>query len=84
MALRFAIIRHAKTHVGEFMQNVVYEEDESEVIESLLAHTEKRLIEKRSKRYLEPKYSKAEILQALRHAFYDTIEDFKRVTIKIL
>jgi len=84
MALRFAIIRSSKTRVGQNWEDVIYEIDEAEIVESLSLFLEKRLLEKRSSRWLKTKWSISEIKQAFGHAFSDVIEDFKRITIKIL
>jgi len=84
MSLRFAIIKSIKTFVGSQWEDVIYEKDQDEVIEDLLSFLDKRLLEKRSPRFMTPKYTRDEVMEALRYAFYDTIEDFKRITLKIM
>jgi hypothetical protein len=84
MSLRFAIIKHKRSLVGQQWEDIVFENDEAEVIKDLLMFFEKRLTEKRSSRFGKTKYTMEDALECLRHAFYDTIEDFKRITVRIM
>lgn len=83
--LRFAIIKTVKTHVGKFLEDVVYEHDEERVLGDLEENFRTTLLEDKQKpRFGERKWTEDEINEAFEKAWYKTITAFKRVTLRIL
>jgi len=79
MSLRFAIIKHIKTLIGNNYEDVVYEYHEDKVHDELLYHFMKELPHKR----LRQVYNSEEIAEAFEKAWVRTVEEFKKVTVKI-
>ena len=84
MALRFAIIKIIKTMVGQNEEDVVYEWDEDQAAEKLAGFFSKALPKKKDPIFGEAKWTQDEIVTALARGWTDTIEDFKKITIRIL
>ena len=84
MALRFAIIKVIKTMVGQNEEDVVYEWDEDQAAEKLAGFFRMSLPKKKDPIFGEAKWTQSEIMNAFETAWTETIEDFKKVTIRIL
>ena len=79
MSLRFAIIKHVKTHVGQNWEDVVFEYQEDKVYEELLKNLLNVLPEKK----WYQKLTKEEVKGCFKKAWRQTVSDFKKVTVSI-
>jgi hypothetical protein len=79
MSLRFAIIKHIKTFVGDEWEDVVYEYHEDRVHDDLLENLAIALPDKR----LYRRFTSEEVAEAFKVAWKKTVEDFKKVTVRI-
>lgn len=84
MALRFAIIKIIKTIVGPNEEDIVYEWDEDQAAEKLAMFFRMSLPKKKDPIFGEVKWTQSEIMSAFESAWTKTIEDFKKITIRIL
>jgi hypothetical protein len=79
MSLRFAIIKHIKTQVGQEWEDVVYEYQAERVYEELVSNLLDAIPKKKWYQVLRPN----EIEFAFKTAWIKTVNDFKKVTITI-
>lgn len=84
MSLKFSIIKNIETIVGNNIEDIIYEESEDWLLEKISYHTIKVLDRKKQSRFLTPRWTKKEILDALAASLDDTVKEFKKITIKIL
>ncbi len=84
MSLRFAIIKVIKTMVGQNEEDVVFEHDEDEVFSEIWNNLILSMAQKKDPIFGENKWTETEILAMVEKAWKKTIEDFKKVTIRIL
>jgi hypothetical protein len=80
MSLRFAIIRHVKTYVGKQWEDITFEYDEEQVFADLLENFTNALPKKK----WYQKMNDAEAMVALGVAWEKSMEDFKKITVRIL
>lgn len=78
MSLRFAIIKHIKTLVGQEWEDVVYEYQAEKIYGELTNNLLDALPKKRF--FLKP----VDVECAFEKAWEKTINDFKKVTIRIM
>jgi len=84
MSLRFAIIKQIATQIGQNLENVVFEWDEDQVAATLFSHLNKMLPKKKDPIFGEAKWTESEILTAYKAAWSETVNEFKKATIRIL
>ena len=80
MSLRFAIIKHIKTQVGQEWEDVVFEYQEERVFNELMDNFLSILPDKK---WYQRRLHRAEIVAALGDAWIKTVNDFKQVTVTI-
>jgi hypothetical protein len=80
MSLRFAIIKHIKAIVGTEWEDIVFEYQEDRVHDELL---ENLCIALPHKKWYQT-YNSDDIAKAFEKAWTKTLEDFKKVTIRIM
>jgi len=77
MSLRFAIIKHIRTLIGKEWEDVVFEYRAEKVYEELTSNLLAELPKKRV--FLKP----TDVEYAFERAWEKTINDFKKVTVRI-
>jgi len=80
MSLRFAIIKHIKTIVGQEWEDVVFEYQEDRIHDELLENLCAALP---TKKWYQT-YNSDDIAQAFETAWVKTVNDFKKVTVRIM
>jgi hypothetical protein len=80
MSLRFAIIKHIRTQVGDHWEDVVYELGEEKLKSEMFDHFQSFLPKKKWYQSL----TSAELLSAFNQAWEKTVENFKRITLRIV
>jgi hypothetical protein len=84
MSLRFAIIKVIRTLVGQHEEDVVFEWSEDQINEKLSDFMRRSLPRKKDPIFGEVTWSQSEIMSAFETAWTRTLQDFKKVTIRIL
>ena len=84
MGLRFAIIKEYKTLVGAQHEDVVFEHDEDEVFTNVWNNMILGMAKKKDPIFGQNKWNELEVLALLEKAWNQTINDFKKKTIRIL
>lgn len=79
MSLRFAIIKHVKTYMGDDWEDVVFEYQEDRVKQELSDNLSLFLPKKK----WYQKTTEEELIRAFEAAWKKTVNDFKKVTVRI-
>jgi hypothetical protein len=80
MSLRFAIIKHIKTAVGNEWEDIVFEYQEDRVYDELLSNFANALP---AQKWYKKNYTSDEVAHAFEEAWSKTVNDFKKVTVTI-
>lgn len=80
MSLRFAIIKHIKMAVGDEWEDVVFEYHEDRVYDDLL---ENLAIYLPTQKWYKRQYTSEEVAEAFEKAWAKTVNDFKKVTVRL-
>jgi hypothetical protein len=83
MSLRFAIIKHIRTVVGQEWEDVVFEYHEDKLVGRIKQYLYDYL-PFRNPKFGKAKYTEEEIFSAFDKAWKETVEEFKQVTIRIM
>lgn len=78
--LRFAIIKHIRTQLGDNWEDVVFEYQEDRVFRELL---ENFITSLPKTKFYKSTFSSEEISAAFEEAWEKTVNDFKEVTVTI-
>lgn len=83
MSLRFAIIKHVKTLVGNEYEDIVFEYDEGKIFNNLRDLVVESLPDKKTWLGRKKRYTEEEIIGAVEKAWDKNIKEFKKLTVRI-
>jgi len=83
MSLRFAIIKDYKTHVGAHHEDIVFEHGEDVVFDNFWNNCILEMAQKKDPLFGQKKWTEVDILAIIEKAWKKTVNDFKKITIRI-
>ena len=81
-SMRFAIIKLVRSRIGDEWEDIVFELQEAKVFSKLKKHFLNSLPNK-NPRFLDAKWTEAEIMYAFEEAWRETVEEFKEVSVRV-
>jgi hypothetical protein len=84
MAMRFSIIKTFKATINGKHEDIVHEVDILKFTDTLKMFVELALLKKKQSRFGTTRWSMDEILAVIDEGLVDTIEDYKKISVKIM